>query len=128
MKRILKLSLIVGVLFVLLSISAFAATVSSVSGTDGINAFPTTEAAITSETPVETSITLSGTIDAANVNVSVMIFSDDVPVYVNQVVSGQDGSFYLRFPAQLEYGRVYEVRMMREAQVRQRSFTSRQSL
>ncbi len=114
MKKILKLSLIVGVLFVLLSISAFAATVNSVSGTDGINRFPSTEAELVSETPLETSITLSGTTDVANVNVSVMIFSDDVPVYVNQVVSKADKSFTLSFPAILEYGRVYEVRINAE--------------
>lgn len=114
MKRILKLSLMVGVLFALLSISAFAATVTSLTGTDGVNTFPATEAELSAETPVETSITLSGTTDTANANVSVMIFSDNVAVYVNQVISMEDGSFSLNFPAQLEYGRVYEVRVNAE--------------
>ena len=111
MKRILKLSLIVGVLFVLLSVSAFAASISSVSGTDGTNTFAESAAAVTAETPIESTITLSGTADTANANISIKVETEGVIVYVNQIVSKADKSFTFSFPVSLEHGRLYEIGM-----------------
>ena len=114
MKKILKISFVVALLVLALSLTGYAASVTAVSGTDGTNAFATSADALTADTALETDLTVSGTVDTADANVTIMIEAEKTIVYVNQTVADENGAFEFDFPVTLEAGYTYEVKVNTE--------------
>ncbi len=114
MRNILKLGVASGLLVLALSLTGYAASVTSVNGTDGVNAFATSADALTADTALESTLTVSGTVDIDEANVTIMISAEDTIVYVNQIVADEDGDFEFEFPVTLEAGYIYEVKVNTE--------------
>ena len=114
LKTVFKITLAVGLLLLSFSATSYAASITSVSGTDGTNAFATSAESLTANTPLESTLTVSGTTNTGNVNVTIMISAEGTIVYVNQIVAESDGSFSFNFPVSLEAGYTYEVKVNTE--------------
>ena len=114
MKNILKIGFVAALLILALSVTGFAASITSVEGTDGTNAFATSADALTADTALESTLTVSGTVDVADANVTIMISAEGTIVYVNQTVADENGAFEFEFPVTLENGYVYEVKVNTE--------------
>lgn len=109
-KTFCKIGLIVGLLLGAFGMSTYAANITSVTGSDGTNTFATSEDALTAETPLSSTLSISGKTDSAKANVTLMIEAEDTVVYLNQTVADSDGNFSFSFPVALEKGYVYTVK------------------
>lgn len=114
LRNILKLGVVLCLLIFALSVTGYAASVTSVTGTDGTNTFATTADAVAAYTPLESTLTVSGTVDTAEANVTIMISAESTTVYVNQTVADSNGAFKFEFPVSLEGGYTYEVKVNTE--------------
>lgn len=113
-KTFCKVGLIVGLLLIALGMTTYAASITSVSGTDGTNAFAATQEALGAYTPLDTTLSVSGTTDIGDVNVAILIEAEGTIVYVNQTVADSEGNFSFDFPVALQAGYVYVVKVNTE--------------
>ncbi len=113
-KTFCKVGLIVGLLLIAFGMTTYAASITSVSGTDGTNAFAATQEALGAYTPLDTTLSVSGTTDTGDVNVAILIEAEGTIVYVNQTVADSEGNFSFDFPVALQAGYVYVVKVNTE--------------
>lgn len=113
-KTFCKVGLIVGLLLIAFGMTTYAASITSVSGTDGTNAFAATQEALGAYTPLDTTLSVSGTTDTGDVNVAILIEAEGTIVYVNQTVADSKGNFSFDFPVALQAGYVYVVKVNTE--------------
>ena len=113
-KTFCKVGLIVGLLLIAFGMTTYAASITSVSGTDGTNAFAATQEALGAYTPLDTTLSVSGTTDIGDVNVAILIEAEGTIVYVNQTVADSKGNFSFDFPVALQAGYVYVVKVNTE--------------
>lgn len=114
LKNIFKIIIASSLLILALGITGYAASVTSVTGTDGTNTFQTSAGAVTAVTPLRSTLNVSGMVDTAEANVTIMISAEDTIVYVNQTVADSEGTFEFDFPVVLEGGYTYEVKVNTE--------------
>lgn len=113
-KTFCKVGLIVGLLLIAFGMTTYAASITSVSGTDGTNAFAATQEALGAYTPLDATLSVSGTTDIGDVNVAILIEAEGTIVYVNQTVADSKGNFSFDFPVALQAGYVYVVKVNTE--------------